>query len=365
MPDRNTASMAKELLYRAAQRLGTANPLEDVSDVLDESLAFPLGEPAGGPRALEPSFSETAPENLSFLVTRGGLGTTPSDRIESATHALYQVAGHRFGPEALRWLDSRLETVKSHGHQRSASWGASFSSGFDRNGVTEAAVHYELGPMLMDALPAPLFRMARAALESLPGLRPAVSSVRCGRASGSQQISFSVDRALPLADLKPLMDRLGIGARHASLMSACAFVLGARFTLPPDTAMITLRPTRAGVEMRLDVDLDALPDPPAQLMALMRLQMTERPRGLQALDRWLMALTPDGYPGPGTVSVLSVWVRPDLPARLALYLRPAALAANPAAPPAAARPAKPAAGPAASVSNGVAAEAAWSASAWA
>ncbi|MES1245545.1 MAG: hypothetical protein ABUT39_28325 [Acidobacteriota bacterium] len=361
MPYRNTASMAKELLYRAAQRLGTANPLEDVSDVLDESLAFPLGEPAGGPRALEPSFSETAPENLSFLVTRGGPSTTPSDRIESATQALYQVAGHRFGPEALHWLDSRLEAVKSRGHHRSASWGASFSSGFDRNGVTEAAMHYELGPMLMDALPAPLFRMARAAMESLPGLRPAVSSVRCGRASGSQQITFSVDRALPLPDLKPLMDRLGLGARHASLMSACAFVLGARFTLPPDTAMLTLRPSRTGVELRLDVDLDALPDPPAQLMALMRLQMTERPRGLQALDRWLMALTPDGYPGPGTVSVLSVWVRPDLPARLALYLRPAALTAEP-------KPAatlKPASGPASSVSSGVAAEAAWAASAWA
>jgi len=140
-------------------------------------------------------------------------------------------------------------------------------------------------------------------------------------------------------------------------MSACAFILGARFTLPPDTAMITLRPARAGVEMRLDVDLDALPDPPAQLMALMRLQMTERPRGLQALDRWLMALTPDGYPGPGTVSVLSVWVRPDLPARLALYLRPAALASEPV----------PVAAPAPSpVPPQVrSAEAEWSSSAWA
>ena len=42
--------------------------------------------------------------------------------------------------------------------------------------------------------------------------------------------------------------------------------------------MLTLRPARNGVELRLDVNLDALPDPPAQLMALTRLQMTERPR---------------------------------------------------------------------------------------
>ena len=224
-------------------------------------------------------------------------------------------------------------------------------------------MHYEWGPLLMDSLPAPLYRMARVALEMVPGLRPALSSIRCGRASGSQQITFEIERPLPLASLQPLMERLGLATQHASLMSSVAFILGARFTLPPDTAMLTLRPVRQGVELRLDVNLDALPDPPAQLMALTRLQMTERPRSLQALDRWMIALTPDGYPGPGNVSVLSVWVRPDLPARVALYLNPAALhtaaapaparhvAAAPAAPPRAPQPA--------------AAEAAWAASAWA
>lgn len=355
----SAASLAKELLYRASQRLGTANPLDDVGDVLDESLAFPPGEPSSREaRPLQPSFSETSPENLSFLVTRSGPRTTAADRIESSTQALYKVAGSRFGRDAVRWLDSRLEAVRGNGHHRTASWGASFGSGFDRNGVAEASVHYEFGPLLMDSLPAPLFRMARLALETLPGLRPALSTVRCGRSSGSQQITFAIERALALADLRPLMDQLGLGHRHASLMSACAFVLGARFTLPPDTATLTLRPTRTGAEVRLDVDLDALPDPPAQLMALMRLQMTERPRGLQALDRWMMALTPDGYPGPGTVSVLSVWVRPDLPARLALYLRPAALEGgmSPGA--------QPAVSPA-GVASGVYDEDEWSSSAWA
>jgi hypothetical protein len=227
-------------------------------------------------------------------------------------------------------------------------------------------VHYEWGPMLMDALPAALYRLARTALEMLPGLRPALSSIRCGRTSGSQQITFEIERPLSLASLQPLMERLGLGAQHASLMSSVAFILGARFTLPPETAMLTLRPARQGVELRLDVNLDALPDPPAQLMALTRLQMTERPRSLQALDRWMIALTPDGYPGPGNVSVLSVWVRPDMAARVALFLNPAALQApqqpvsspvrhvgsTPAPPPPAAR-------------QPVAAEASWAAAAWA
>jgi hypothetical protein len=318
------AAKARELLYHAARNLGSANPLDDVGGVLDQSLAFPLGEGSTSSDPLSPSFSETAPENLSFTIGADGRNFTPSDRIMSATQAMSEIVGNRFGSQALRWLDDKVDGMKSGGYQRGASYGAQFGSSFDRNGITETFVQYEWGPMLMDSLPAPLFRIARVALETLPGLRPSLSTVRCGRSSGSQQITFEIERAMPLANLQPLMDRLGLGHRHGGLMSAVAFILGARFTLPPDTAALTLRPARAGVELRLDVNLDALPDPPAQLMALMRLQMTERPKSIQGLDRWLMALTPDGYPGPGTVSVLSVWVRPDLPARVALYLRPAA-----------------------------------------
>ncbi len=104
-----------------------------------------------------------------------------------------------------------------------------------------------------------------------------------------------------------------------------AFVLGARFTLPPSVATLTLLHTQRGPELRLDVNIDALPDAPEQLLPLLRLPLTERPQNLAALDTWMTAMTPDGYWGPGSVTVLSVRVRPDMPARLALYLRPLAL----------------------------------------
>ena len=351
-----TAAKARELLYHASRSLGSANPLEDVGDVLDQSLAFPLGERYHAGDPLAPSFSETTPDNLSFVIGADGRHVTPADRIESSTEAMSKIVKARFGTQALRWLDDKVDGMKSGGYQRGASYGAQFGSSFDRSGITESFVQYEWGPMLMDSLPAPLFRIAKVALETLPGLRPSLSTVRCGRSSGSQQVTFEMERAMPLANLQPLMERLGLGNRHGGLVSAAAFILGARFTLPPDTAALTLRPARAGVELRLDVNLDALPDPPAHLMALMRLQMTERPKSIQGLDRWLMALTPDGYPGPGTVSVLSVWVRPDLPARVALYLRPAVFSG--AAQPAAESPAH-------SISSGLADESEMASSAWA
>jgi hypothetical protein len=155
-------------------------------------------------------------------------------------------------------------------------------------------------------------------------LRPAFSSIRCGRSSGSQQITFEIDGVLPLANLQPLMESLGLGHQHAGLMSAVAFLLGARFTLPPGTSTLTLRPVRNGVELRLDVDLDAIPDPPPQLLSLLRLQLAERPRSLNGLETWLTALTPDGLQGPGSFTVLSVRVTPEMAARVSLHLRPGA-----------------------------------------
>ena len=324
----SASQRAKWLLGMAAQRLHTANPaaVPELSQVLDSSLYLPLGDPGYSERRLlvEPRFNETAADNLSYVMDAGGPGATSDDRVKLVTDAMSHVVGNHFGTEALRWFRKHSEPA-ADGHARSANWGAWFGAGLDRNGIVETQATYEWGPALMDALPSSLYRLARVAIDAAPGLRPAFSAIRCGRTSGSQQITFEVDQALPLANLEPMMKALQLGHQHASLMSATALILGARFTLPPNTATITLQPLRNGVEMRLDVILDALPDPPSQLHSLLRLQMAERPKSLRALDRWLTALTPSGYPGPGNVSVLSVWVRPDMPARVALYLRPAAL----------------------------------------
>jgi hypothetical protein len=143
-------------------------------------------------------------------------------------------------------------------------------------------------------------------------------------------VTFEIPRALRLDALRPLMARLGLGHQHAGLVSAVALLLGARYTLPPGAGMLTVRLGTAGVELRLDVDLDAIPDPPPGITHLIGLNMAERPRSMRAFRRWVAALTPDGYEGPGRLSVLSVLVRPNLAARLALYLRPAVIDRAPA-----------------------------------
>jgi hypothetical protein len=321
------AARAKSLLGYAARYLQTKNPADsrDLSRIMDASMYLPLGDPAyEGHRLLEPNYAENSADSLSFVMDTGDPNSTPQDRIEATTDAMSEVVKNHFGGEALNWFNGRSEAIADGSHP-SAKWGASFGTALDRNGVTEASAIYEWGPELMDSLSAPLFNATRLAIQSLQGLRPSFSSIRCGRYSGTQQVTLAVESALPLANLQPLMQGLGLGHQHAGLMSACALILGARFTLPPNTSTLTLRPLRNGMEFRLDVLLDALPDTPSQILSLLRLQLGERPRSLRSLERWLMAFTPEGYPGPGNLSVLSVWVRPDTPARIALFLRPATL----------------------------------------
>jgi hypothetical protein len=327
---------AKHYLQDAARSLGTLNPIEvrEVSNALEESLTLPVGDLAYRREPpLRSAFAEERSGHLNLVMSPLGPHASATDRTLAAAKTMEDIVGHHYGHEAHRWLKGHLEPVTARG--RTIRWGAELATSFDRNGVRESMVTYEWSPDLMDAFPEALYRLARTAIDTVPGLRPAFSSIRCGRTSGSQQVTFAVDAPLSLNGLRPLMDALGLGDKHAGLMSAVAFVLGARFTLPSNSCAITLRPIRGGTELRLDVNLEAIPDLPPQLMSLLRLEMAERPQSLRSMDSWLVAMTPEGYETPGTLSILSFSVRPDMPARVNLHIRPPVLERQPGeAPPA-------------------------------
>jgi hypothetical protein len=313
------ARAAHQLLTAAAKHLETVDPNTVIGDVVASSVEGGADTGSG----MTPHFAENTPGSLSLFMQPGGRAATPLDRVEGSILAARRVVRDHM-PEASRWLEARIEPATARGYRASGSGGV-FGSSFDRFGVTESVVGFGIASGLEGNLVPALQRLARVVMSALPGLRASFTLVRCGRTSGTQQIAFDVEQPLALGDLKPLMTELGIGHQHGSLMSATAFLLGARFTLPPNTASITLRPVKGGVELRIDVMLEAVPDPPPQLLSLLRLLMTERPRSLSTLDRWLSAFTSEGFPHAGDFTVLSVWVRPEVPARVALFLRPAAL----------------------------------------
>src|SRR5262245_11435992 len=116
------ATRARSLLHRAAAQLGPADPLEDGGGFIAEGLAVPLGTPIGGD-ALSANFSEQTPDHLNFVMRAEGPGMTTTDRLQLSGNALSNIVGNRFGREARRWVDSRLEPLTAGGLGDGA-WGA-------------------------------------------------------------------------------------------------------------------------------------------------------------------------------------------------------------------------------------------------
>jgi hypothetical protein len=92
--------------------------------------------------------------------------------------------------------------------------------------------------------------------------------------------------------------------------------------LPEGSVILGLRDTHRGMELKLDVLVGGVPDPPPQMYELVNMVLAERPHSQADLHKWVSAMTPDDANGPGNISVVSFRVQPQLPTRCSIYLRP-------------------------------------------
>ncbi len=205
------------------------------------------------------------------------------------------------GRDTLRWFDQRSEPYRGFGHGN-LDYGAFFGASTDRDGLYASKVYYETTPDQVTQLPPGLFQVVTTAQRFLPGLVPLFTTISAQRDMGGQRLTYLYPDALKLADLGPMLDALGMGERLPGIMQILGLVLGGRFELPPGAALIALGP---------------------EFLSLLTLGLSERPRELAALSRWMTAFTPDDDVWPGRFSILSVRAGVATPPRISLYLRPA------------------------------------------
>jgi hypothetical protein len=323
------AEVAKRRLTLAARRLGTDNPVDAIGPLIDRSFDLPLGDPRYGQNELTPghmplehSFSEMAGQSLRLDMEPLGPQATPHARQQEASREMRRLLHTHFGRPALDWFDRRSEPwrgMQIHGNARFGAW---FGLGTDPSGLQEAKVYYELRPGELDGLPPNLQHAARVAMACLPNLVPIFTSIACGRRRGAQRLYFFHRGDLRLLDLEPVLHRLGIGNQLPSLLAAVGVVLGGRFILPEGSVILGLRDTHKGIELKLDVLVPGVPDPPQQMFGLLNLAMVDRPQSQRLLTQWAQAMTPDDEDGPGTISVVSFRVQPQTSTRCSLYIRP-------------------------------------------
>jgi hypothetical protein len=326
------APMARQVMQsisQAATALNVRDPLPLMGDLLERTFALPEDDPTYGRNALtpgavpfEPSFCEQEPDVLRFTIEPLGPNVAPVTRRDEATREMRRLIRPVFGPDALRWFDSRSEEWRGLGGLGWMSYGAWLGSAFDEDGLYAAKVYYELLPGQIDALAPNLARLTRLAMAVMPSLMPIFTSIGCRRDAASQRVTFMHRGPLMLSQLGPLMNQLGIGHQLPSLMRVIGVALGGRFEIPNGGVLIGLRNTPAGVELKFEILLGAIPDLPAGFLDLLKLGLAERPRQLRALDRWLDAFGVGADQEDGHFSVLSVRVTPRDQARISLYIRP-------------------------------------------
>jgi hypothetical protein len=325
------ADVAKRRLTIASRRLGTANPASVIGGLLDRSFDLPVGDSRYGNNELTPghlplehSFSEMAGKALRLDMEPLGPLASPQARQQEAGREMRRVVKEGFGSEALRWFDERSEQWRGSRLDGAARFGAWYGLGMDSAGVQESKVYYELRSGDFEALPANLRHAARVAMSVLPGLVPIFTSIACGRRRGAQRLYFYHRGDLRLLDLEPLLHRLGIGEQLPGLLAAAGVVLGGRFVLPEGCVIVGLRDTEKGIEMKLDVMVAGVPDPPEQMYGLFHMALSERPQAQALLRQWAQAMTPDDEweLGPGRISVVSFRAVPQSTTRCSLYIRP-------------------------------------------
>jgi hypothetical protein len=323
-----TADLVKRRVHNAAKQLGAASPLPYVGGLLDRSFPAPADDGAYAANALtpgavpvEPSFAEQEPGILRFTVEPVGSGS-PVSRRDEASRQMRRLVAPIFGRDALRWFDQRSEEWRGLNSLWRLDFGAWFGSAYDTDGLFASEVIYELNPSQIAGLPPSLRSMVATVSETMPALVPVLTAIACRRDAGSQRVTFLHQGALRLADLDPLLRRLGLAHQLPGLMQVIGLALGGRFELPERSVLVSVGETSEGVELKLDVLLGMVPDVPPTFLDLLALGLSERPRELRALGSWLRAFTPDKEDWPGEFSVLSIVTTPRVPARVSLHLRP-------------------------------------------
>lgn len=323
------SNRVKSRLMTAATRLRTADPNRFVGSMLEDSFRYPHGDPLYGNNPVEPGaaplrsqFATKHPRSLSFELEPLGPRASGSDRRDFTTRAMRKLVNDNFGSAALKWYDGASEGFRSHGRSHALNYGAIFGSSFDGGGLESATVSYESGDSAIGQVNPHLARLIGNAMAALPGMRPVFTTLVAGRDHGAQWMTFLLTNDLRLSELEPMMQELDLGGRLAPIMQVIGVALGGRFDLPGGSTLVSFGRGPSGVEMELQVMLDAIGDVPPNFLQLLTMNLRERPSELTALERFLEAFTPEDQVWPGRFSILGIRIGASGPARISLFLRP-------------------------------------------
>jgi hypothetical protein len=214
-----------------------------------------------------------------------GSQISPSTRRTLASNAVHELADHAFGAE----ISAQLGEGDAAWHEdRALRFGAFIGAVFDSSDLVELKLYRELTttPPCSQAL----FATARQLAASLPGLRPHFASVAVNAHGASERIYLVCEEGLRLLDLEPFMRANGLADRLPRLIDTITAVTDGPMFVPPRGALIGLRNSFCGIELKIDLLGDALRAADAAVVQRIRHLLAERPTSLQPFEQLIHAV---------------------------------------------------------------------------
>jgi hypothetical protein len=322
------APSVRAYLEAVARRLGAASPDRVLASVIDRTFVLPAGDGgyianslAPGALPIELSFVESEADCLRVDLEPCVLLNPVERRRDTHACASQIVASEWGGPRraAFEAAASRVD----FGSSDAPRFGAFLGATFDRAGLRAVKVYYEMTPDLVKHDIGGAGAIFSRVRRSVPCVTPVFVSVACERAGVAERVYLACRGELRLLDLLPLMRLLGLEHRLPELASLALSLDGATYALTTNGAILGIRGTAAGHELKLEIPVAA--DGGVQQAAWFAFEslLRERPESRRAYMTWLAALTSHGASARGTISVLSMRASAAKPCRIGLYVRPA------------------------------------------
>jgi hypothetical protein len=304
-----------------AHTVGATGVGDELQAILDQTFTLPAGDPNYGHNALEPgalpielAFSEAAPTTLRVILQPFGPSIDPRERWLQARRVLNLAVARRFGSADAKTLDRSADQIESPPHR--ARFGAFVGACFDAEGLTEVKIYTELDR----SSAMPLVELGLARLPLPAGCVPLLLSHAYTRAGVARRLYALCRGGLRLLDLEPLTAAVGLSDRFPQLVTTVLGLTGARSFLPADSTIIALRPTRDGVELKLELLPGALLRDPLRRRDAIEMHLGEDPGSLLAFRRWSRALA-SGPIAFDQLTVVSVRAAQGARPRLSGYAR--------------------------------------------
>jgi hypothetical protein len=329
------ATAVKEHFSLVSRRLGSADPVPLVGDLLEAGLPLPLHDPRylhnrliPGVFPLEYSFSDVSSSAFRFTAQMFPLAD-PGERRHRTTVAVTTLLRRAFGPSAVaafgRDAAAFIEAPVHAGATIGAAWGAVVGG----EGIREVRAYYDMDRARIAQLPAPLRDVAERLMAELPDLHPygTAFAVRQEKA-GARFYAWHRAADLSVAALRGAMQALGLGRERGALLALLFEMIGERDPLPGPAVMLGVRPTAQGIELKIDVLLFAIPDEIHHVEPRLLRHLAEEPGGPAPFESWLRAIAPPAGQHPGRPHVAGIKVATERRPEVTLYYKPAAYAAG-------------------------------------